>query len=231
MTSKNPTHDLISQSVVTKAAITRFPTPLLPHAFSARTRTEKIAAIAHHVREIMEILGLDLSNNSLKQTPERVAAMYVDEIFAGLDIDAFPTIALFDDEDEESVATVGRVVVTRVSIVSFCEHHLVPMIGTAYVGYRPKKTIIGLSKISRIARYFAARPQLQERLSAQIGDSLATLLGHQDVAVMVTAQHSCVVARGAKDESSGTTTLYTSGIFKTSEEFRREFVEMTHGLA
>lgn len=220
----------LSPSVLKKAATTRFPSPLLPHVFSQRSREEKIAGIARHVKGILEILGLDLTDDSLKRTPERVAAMYVDEIFSGLDVDAFPGISLFDDPEASSLSSTGRIIVTRVSIVSFCEHHLVPMIGTAFVGYKPKKTIIGLSKISRIARYFAARPQLQERLSSQIADSLATLLGHEDVAVMITAQHSCVVARGAKDETSGTTTLYTGGIFKTSEEYRREFIEISHGI-
>lgn len=223
-----PNH--LSKTLLKKAATTRFPSPLIPHVFSSRTREEKIAAIATHVRGIMEVLGLDLSNDSIQHTPERVASMYVDEIFAGLDIDAFPNIALFDGEDQHSIPTIGRLVVTRVRIVSFCEHHLVPMLGTAYVGYLPKDKIIGLSKISRIARYFAARPQLQERLAAQIGDSLATLLGHQDVAVMIVAQHACVVARGAKDETSETTTLYTSGIFKTSAESRKEFIDVARGI-
>ena len=221
----------LSKALIKKAATTRFPTPILPDAFSAHTREEKIAAIARHMKGIMEVLGLDLKNDSLAQTPERVAAMYVDEIFAGLDIEAFPNVTLFEDQGHEVAPTIGRLVITRVNIVSFCEHHLVPMIGTAYVGYLPKDKIIGLSKISRIARYFAARPQLQERLSAQIGDSLATLLGHPDVAVMIKAQHSCVIARGTKDEASATTTFFTSGIFKTSAECRKEFVDMSRGMS
>ena len=219
-----------SKALLKKASITRFPSPIVPNAFSKLSREEKISAIAGHFRGIMEVLGLDLDNDSIHKTPERVAAMYVDEIFSGLDADAFPTIAMFDDEDQYSVPTIGRLVVTRVNIVSFCEHHLVPMIGTAYVGYLPKDKVIGLSKISRVARYFASRPQLQERLSAQIGDSLATLLGHQDIAVMIIAQHTCVVARGAKDESSETTTLYTSGIFKRSAENRQEFLNVARGI-
>jgi GTP cyclohydrolase I len=223
--SKDPNPALIK-----KAATTRFPSPIVKDGFSRYTREEKIKAIEGHISGIMEVLGLDLENDSLKRTPERVATMYVDELFSGLDIDAFPHVALFEDQGQSSVPAVGRLVVTRVRIVSFCEHHLVPMIGTAYVGYLPNDKIIGLSKISRIARYFAARPQLQERLSAQIGDSLATLLGHADVAVMVVAQHSCVIARGTKDETSETTTFYTSGIFKTASEYRAEFLEMARGI-
>jgi GTP cyclohydrolase IA len=217
------------KALLKKAATTRFPSPILPEAFAKRTRDEKVHAIANHIKGIMEILGLDMENDSIKRTPERVASMYVDELFSGLDMNAFPNVALFEDQGRDLVPAVGRLVVTRVNIVSCCEHHLVPMIGKAYVGYNPKDKIIGLSKISRIARYFSARPQLQERLSAQIGDSLATLLGHQDVAVLIVAQHSCVIARGTKDENSETTTFYTSGIFKTSSEYRNEFLEIVHG--
>ena len=223
---QDPTKALLEQ-----AATTRFPSPIVQNAFSKHTREEKIQAIAGHIKGIMEMLGLDLDNDSIKRTPERVASMYVDEIFAGLDIHAFPNVALFEDQSESLVPAVGRLVITRVNIVSFCEHHLVPMIGTAYVGYLPRNKIIGLSKISRIARYFAARPQLQERLSAQIGDSLATLLCHQDVAVMIVAQHSCVIARGTKDETSETTTFYTSGVFQSSAEYRGEFLDMVKGIS
>ena len=222
---QDPSHALLK-----KAATTQFPSPIAPHAFLKHTRDEKVHAIAEHIKGIMEVLGLDMDDDSIKQTPERVASMYVDEIFAGLDLNAFPHVALFEDQGHVSVPAVGRLVITRVKIVSFCEHHLVPMLGTAFVGYLPKDKIIGLSKISRIARYFAARPQLQERLSAQIGDSLATLLGHQDVAVMIVAQHACVVARGTKDETSETTTFYTSGVFKTSAEYRAEFLTIAKGI-
>ncbi len=217
-----------SKALLKKAATTQFPSPILPDVVAQRTREEKIELITAHVKGIMEVLGLDLRNDSIKRTPERVASMYVDEIFSGLDLDGFPDITMFDAEESSSAS--GRLVITRVSIVSFCEHHLVPMVGTAYVGYLPKDSIIGLSKISRIAQYFAARPQLQERLAAQISDSLATLLGHPDVAVLITAQHSCVAVRGAKDGTSETTTLHTSGIFKTSPEYRREFLDIAQKM-
>ncbi len=153
--------------------------------------------------------------------------MYVDEIFSGLTFDAFPNMSMFE---EESLSKIGNMVVTKAGLVSFCEHHLVPMIGTAYIGYMPKDKVIGLSKISRIARYFASRPQLQERLSAQIGDSLATILGHQDVIVLLKAQHTCVIARGAKAENSITTTLYTDGLFDSSPEYRKEFFTIVSDL-
>jgi GTP cyclohydrolase I len=215
--------DSLSPDLLLEAATTKYPSPIVPGAYSKISREEKIVAIADHVRGIMEVLGLDLEDGSLLNTPERVATMYVDEVFSGLDVEALPRMALFDSIDS---APAGRLVVTKVRIVSFCEHHLVPMIGTAFIGYIPRQKVIGLSKISRIAQYFAARPQLQERLSAQIGDCLATVLGHDDVAVLLTAQHTCVIARGAKDESAETTTLYTSGIFQQSATHRTEFLQI-----
>lgn len=218
--------ETLSPDLLLESAVTRYPSPTVPGAYHRKSREEKIDAIAGHVRGIMEILGLDLDNDSLQKTPERVATMYVDEVFSGLNLEAFPKMALFNALESDSLPSAGRMVVTKVRIVSFCEHHLVPMIGTAYVGYIPREKVIGLSKISRIAHYFAARPQLQERLSAQIGDCLATVLGHPDVAVLLTAQHLCVIARGAKDESAETTTLYTSGIFQESSDIRHEFLEV-----
>jgi GTP cyclohydrolase I len=218
----------MNPSLRRQAATTRFASPIIHKVVEETTREEKIDAIAFHFRKIMEILGLDLTNDSIKRTPERVAAMYVNEVFAGLDLNAFPEIAMFDASP--TVEHHGRCVITRVNIVSFCEHHFVPMIGLAYIGYLPRTSVIGLSKISRIAQYFAARPQLQERLTAQIGDSLATLLGHPDVAVLVTARHACVGVRGAKDDNALTTTLHTSGIFSTSSDHRKDFLDLTSQL-
>lgn len=219
----------LSQKIIDQAAKTRFPTPLKDSSSTHLTKEEKIEKIADHVHAILEILGLDLDHNSLKKTPERVASMYVNEVFAGLDPEAFPSVALFEQEGPPSFS--HQMVFTRVSLVSFCEHHLVPMVGTAYIAYFPQDRILGLSKLSRIARYFAARPQLQERLTSQIGDSLATILGHTNVAVCVKAQHTCVIARGAKDETSETTTLYTDGLFQSSPEHRREFLEMVNAIS
>ena len=215
--------DTLSPDLLLEAAITKYPSPIVPGAYARLSRDEKVAAIAGHVRAIMVVLGLDVTSDSLIRTPERVASMYVDEVFSGLDVEALPRIALFDSSDS---VPMDRLVVTKTRIVSFCEHHLVPMIGTAHIGYFPRDRIIGLSKISRIAQYFAARPQLQERLSAQIGDCLATIIGHNDVAVLITAQHACVIARGAKDESAETTTLYTSGVFQQSASHRQEFLQI-----
>ncbi len=201
-----------------KAATTRFPTPILPTHLSDE---EKVEAISQHFKEIMTLLGLDLSDPSLQKTPERVANMYVREVFQGISLDAFPAISFFNEE--MSKTEYQGVVVTKCGFTSFCEHHFVPMIGAAYIGYIPHGKVIGLSKISRIVRYFAARPQLQERLSAQIADCLGTLLGHEDIAVSIQAQHTCVIARGTKDESGFTTTAYLRGAFLNNSEMKRDF--------
>ncbi len=204
-----------------KAAKTQFPSPILP---SNLTDEEKITAIAAHFQEIMSILGLDLNDHSLQQTPTRVARMYVQEVFKGISLDAFPEISLFREDMSES--NYQGVVVTKARFTSFCEHHFVPMIGVACVGYIPRGKVIGLSKISRIVRYFSARPQLQERLSAQIADCLSILLGHEDVAVTIQAQHTCVMSRGAKDESGLTSTSYTRGVFHSDANIRRDFYSL-----
>ena len=201
-----------------KAATTRFPTAILPSNLS---ESEKIEAITSHFKEIMTILGLDLSDPSLQKTPERVAKMYVQEVFQGISLDTFPEISFFKEEMSES--DYQGVVVTKASFTSYCEHHFVPMIGVAYVGYIPHGKVIGLSKISRIVRYFAARPQLQERLSAQIADCLAILLENEDIAVTIYAQHTCVISRGAKDESGLTMSSYTRGAFLNNPETRKDF--------
>lgn len=200
------------------AATTRFPSPILPTDLSDK---EKISKIAHHFTQIMQTLGLDLNDHSLTQTPERVAKMYVEEVFRGLDITQFPKISFFKEDISES--DYKGVVVTKAHFISFCEHHFVPMVGIAFVGYIPNGQVIGLSKISRLVRYFAARPQLQERLSAQIADSLSILLDHEDVAVSIQAQHMCVISRGAKDEGGCTTSLYAKGQFQHDVEVRRDF--------
>lgn len=201
-----------------KAATTRFPTPILPTSLSDQ---EKVLAITGHFKEIMTILGLDLSDPSLEKTPERVAKMYVEEVFQGLSPEAFPSISFFAEEMSKS--DYQGVVISKCGFTSFCEHHFVPMIGTAYVAYIPNGKVIGLSKISRIVRYFASRPQLQERLSAQIADCLGTLLNNNDIAVYIHAQHTCVISRGTKDESGFTTTSYMRGAFLDNPEMKREF--------
>lgn len=182
--------------------------------------TQQKSAIAAHVRAVMEILGLDLTDDSLKATPERVARMYVDELFAGLDYRRFPRVSVFDNHmhfDE-------MVKISHISLTSTCEHHLVIMDGEAKIAYMPGAKLIGLSKISRIAQFFAARPQLQERLTQQIHAALQALLDTRNVAVSVTATHYCVKARGAKDTTAVTTTTALGGLFKNNSSSRHEFL-------
>lgn len=204
------------------AAITHFPSPILPKG-SPLSDEEKIKRIEDHFRGIMETLGLDINDDSLAKTPYRVAKMYVKEIFSGLDLDAFPEISFFKDEFHHEHHS--NMVFIKVGFTSFCEHHFVPMNGIAYVAYLPEDKLIGLSKIPRIVRYFSRRPQLQERLTAQIADSLAILLDTDNVAVSVTAHHYCVIARGIEDETGHTITNVLRGEFDTNPNLRREFFE------
>lgn len=201
-------------------AETHFPTPKCPVSYS---QEEKIEIIADHFKEIMITLGLDLSNDSLVKTPFRVAKMFVQEVFSGLDENNFPDISFFEDKLQHESQT--SMISTKVGFTSFCEHHFVPMSGFAYVAYIPHQKIIGISKIPRIVRYFARRPQLQERLTAQIADCLAILLETEDVAVSITARHECVMARGIQDEESHTITNVLRGEFYLNDASKREFFE------
>lgn len=202
--------------------LTRFPTPLKEER-PPLSNEEKVEYIAERFREIMEILGLDLSDESLAKTPLRVAKMYVNEIFSGLDPNQFPAISFI--EDQYKVEGRSNPVFMKVHFCSFCEHHFVPMVGNAYVSYLPHEKLIGLSKIPRIVQFFARRPQVQERLTVQIADSLATLLETEDVAVALKAEHFCVKARGVEQEESHAFTYCLRGAFEGNLELRREFFE------
>jgi GTP cyclohydrolase IA len=219
---KNTFNILKKPSTVTNlAAITRYPSPIAEDAESL-SKEEKIALIAEHFHDIMQILGLDLTDESLAKTPKRVARMYVNEIFSGLDLETFPDISLLDEEcaTEQNGQSL---ILTRVSFTSFCEHHFVPMHGHAFVGYMPNGKLLGLSKIHRIVRFFAARPQLQERLTSQIADSLSTILESDNIAVAIQAQHFCVIARGVQDDSGITSTSTLLGNFKNDPTKKEEF--------
>lgn len=192
-----------------EAAITHHPHLLLP---CTRTKEEKIAAIAHHFKQIMEILQLDVTEPSLCKTPERFAEMYVNELFSGLDTEAFPDISYVDNDMMEKAE--GMVLIKDIPIKSMCEHHFVPIIGTAQVAYIPSTTILGLSKINRVVDYFCRRPQLQERLTAQIADALSILLDTQDVSVSIEAEHFCVSLRGVQHPTSRTHTFISRGRIK-----------------
>tara|TARA_R110000744_G_scaffold106220_3_gene202424 strand:- start:2310 stop:3008 length:699 start_codon:yes stop_codon:yes gene_type:complete len=185
-------------------------TPMKPDAFKL-SDTEKKQRIALLFEEIMDVMGLDLTDDSLKGTPERVAKMYIDEIFSGLNPANKPKIALFDNKYQYNQMLVEK----NITFYSNCEHHFVPIIGKAHVAYISSGKVIGLSKLNRIVQYYAKRPQVQERLTNQIAEDLKLILGTDDVAVIIDAKHLCVSSRGIKDETSATVTSYYGGKFNT----------------
>lgn len=198
---------------------TSIDTPMREDAFD-RSDDEKVELIEERFREIMEILGLDLTDDSLKGTPYRVAKMYVKEIFSGLNPANRPKIALFDNKYRYSQMLVEK----NILLQSTCEHHFLPIYGIAHVAYISSGKVIGLSKINRLVQYYAKRPQVQERLSTQILEELKTTLQTDDIAVYIDAKHMCVSTRGIKDVSSSTVTTAYAGKF-LEESYRREFLE------
>jgi GTP cyclohydrolase I len=191
-----------------------------PGIENGMTPEQKKAVIASSFAKIMEALGLDLSDDSLHETPQRVARMYVDEVFSGLDYRNFPKVSVFDNKMHfDEMVKVGGITLT-----STCEHHFVVMDGVAKVAYMPADKIIGLSKINRIVQFFGRRPQVQERMTQQILVALQTLLRTKNVAVTVTAVHYCVKSRGVRDPASSTTTTALGGYFKTNSLSRHEFL-------
>ncbi|SHF47544.1 GTP cyclohydrolase I [Arenibacter palladensis] len=185
-------------------------TPMKSDAFEL-SDTQKKQRIALLFQEIMDVMGLDLTDDSLKGTPERVAKMYIDEIFSGLNPANKPKIALFDNKYQYNQMLVEK----NITFYSNCEHHFVPIIGKAHVAYISSGKVIGLSKLNRIVQYYAKRPQVQERLTNQIAEDLKRILGTENVAVIIDAKHLCVSSRGIKDESSATVTSYYGGKFNT----------------
>lgn len=188
-------------------------TPLRSDAFelSDEIKKEKIEQL---FGEIMNVIGLDLTDDSLKGTPNRVAKMYVDEIFSGLNPKNKPKIALFDNKYHYNQMLIEK----DILFYSNCEHHFVPIIGKAHLAYISSGKVIGLSKLNRIVQYYAKRPQVQERLTNQIATDLQQILSTQDVAVIIEAKHLCVSSRGIKDESSSTITCFYGGRFNSAEK-------------
>lgn len=188
-------------------------TPMKADAFKL-SDAEKKQRIALLFEEIMDVIGLDLTDDSLKGTPDRVAKMYIDEIFSGLNPANKPKIALFDNKYQYNQMLVEK----NITFYSNCEHHFVPIIGTAHVAYISSGKVIGLSKLNRIVQYYAKRPQVQERLTNQIAEELKHILGTDDVAVIIDAKHLCVSSRGIKDNSSATVTSYYGGQFNSAQK-------------
>ena len=192
---------------------TSLDTPMKPNAFDM-SNDEKKQRISILFSEIMDVLGLDLTDDSLQGTPDRVAKMYVEEIFSGLDPLNKPKIALFDNKYQYNQMLVEK----NITFYSNCEHHFVPIIGKAHIAYKSSGKVIGLSKINRIVQYYAKRPQVQERLTNQIANELKTVLETEDVAVIIDAKHLCVSSRGVQDDTSTTLTTYYGGEFNTASK-------------
>jgi GTP cyclohydrolase I len=186
-----------------------------------RTDAEKIETISFHYMKIMEELGLDLTDDSLSGTPYRVAKMYVKELFSGLDPKNKPKISVFDNKYEYN----KMLIESDITFNSSCEHHFLPIIGKAHVGYISSGKVIGLSKINRIVQYYGRRPQVQERMTMQIFNELKTALQTDDVIVVVEAEHLCVSTRGVNDKSSKTTTIEYGGQFSDTQ-IRNDFFKM-----
>ena len=184
------------------------------------SRDEKYSRIKDAMTQVATALGLDLNDDSLEETPHRIAKMYVDEIFAGLNYEEFPKISLIQNK----MNTEEMVKVKAIKVISTCEHHFVTIDGLANVAYLPGKKIIGLSKINRIVSFFARRPQVQERLTQQVLVALQTLLETENVAVFMDATHYCVKARGIMDASSRTETSALGGLFKSDRNLRDNFL-------
>lgn len=193
-------------------------TPLKEDAFE-KSNDEKIAIIEKHFAAIMDTLGLDLNDDSLRGTPKRVAKMYVQEIFSGLNPANKPAATLFENKYKYNQMLVEK----DISFYSNCEHHFVPIYGKAHVAYISSGKVIGLSKLNRFVQYFAKRPQVQERLTMQIGKELQIVLSTDDVAVIVDARHMCVASRGVNDTSAATVTAFFGGKFK-EESVKHEFL-------
>ncbi|HEY5825872.1 MAG TPA: GTP cyclohydrolase I FolE [Cyclobacteriaceae bacterium] len=198
--------------------VSSWETPLREDAFDIEDE-EKIDRIEKHFREIMTILGLDLNDDSLSGTPRRVAKMYVKEVFSGLNPKNRPTAKLFENKYNYDQMLVEK----EITFYSLCEHHFVPIYGKAHVAYFSSGKVIGLSKINRIVQYYAKRPQVQERLTVQIGKELQRILQTEDVGVVMDANHMCVASRGVNDTNSKTGTAYFSGKFR-DENIKREFL-------
>lgn len=197
-------------------------TPVHDH-FDKLDRKVKIQEIEKHFTQIMMHLGLDLSDDSLKETPNRVAKMYVNEIFWGLDYEAFPKCTTVNNKMKYNEMVVER----HIAVQSNCEHHFVVIDGLATVAYVPKEKVLGLSKINRIVEYFSKRPQIQERLTEQIFHALQFILDTEDVAVLIDAKHYCVASRGVEDTGSSTVTSRLGGGFKSDPAARQEFYNIS----
>lgn len=192
-----------------------------PTVSNALTLDDKVDAISEHFRAIMDTLGLDLRDDSLQDTPRRVAKMFVKETMWGLNPDLFPKMMLIDNKMDYDEMLVSK----DISVMSLCEHHFVTIRGVCHIAYMPNAAVVGLSKFNRVVDYFSRRPQVQERLTSQIFETLKFLLDTEDVAVVIEADHFCVISRGVRDQNSSTVTSAMGGIFR-KPEVRAEFLSL-----
>ncbi|ARN70214.1 GTP cyclohydrolase I FolE [Nonlabens tegetincola] len=216
ITNDNLLNNLTFDEIGDDHLFTGMETPMKADAF-VMSDDEKKDKIANLFSQIMDVMGLDLTDDSLKGTPRRVAKMYIDEIFSGLNPANKPKIALFDNKYRYNQMLVEK----NITFYSNCEHHFVPIIGKAHVAYISSGRVIGLSKLNRIVQYYAKRPQVQERLTNQIGTDLQEILNTEDVAVVIDAKHLCVSSRGVKDDTSSTVTAFYGGKFNDDEKIRQ----------
>jgi len=198
-------------------------TPTIESLRDANTEETKIRLISDNVRSTMTLLGLNLEDDSLNDTPNRVAKMYVNEIFYGLNPDYFPKITVVENKFKYDEMLVEK----NINVMSFCEHHFASIVGKATIGYIPNGKVVGLSKLNRVTDYFARRPQVQERLTAQIYHTLVEILGTKNVAVVIDAEHYCVKSRGIEDLGSSTVTSKLGGAFKDDLATRTEFMALS----
>jgi len=219
--NKTKTDPELGHRVHEHLVLNRVETPTVPNDLSD---VDKTNAIEHHFRGIMETLGLDLTDDSLIDSPRRVAKMFVSEIFWGLDYDNFPKCTAVENKMRYDEMVVER----NISVMSSCEHHFVVIDGNATVAYIPGQHVLGLSKLNRIVEYFAKRPQIQERLTEQIYFALQYILGTDDIAVVVDAIHYCVRSRGVEDHGSSTVTSKLGGRFRTDPALRAEFMSIVN---
>lgn len=209
----NPEAEQVRQALLDQG----LETPMIEIGLTPEQKYRRIRTL---MTQVVETLGLDLTDDSLTETPHRIAKMYVHEIFSGLDYSQFPRLSLIDNK----MGADEMVKISDIDMTSTCEHHFVTIDGVAHVAYIPAEKIIGLSKINRIVRFFAQRPQVQERLTRQILVALQTLLGTDDVAVSIDAVHYCVKSRGVKDANSSTRTTALGGCFRENIHTRAEFL-------
>ena len=219
--NKTKTDPVLGQAVHEHLVKCGVETPTVPNNIDRKDKIEKIES---HFTEIMKTMGLDLSDDSLIDTPKRVAKMYVNEIFWGLDYETFPKCTTVDNKMKYDEMVIER----NVNVQSNCEHHFVVIDGLATVGYIPKQKVLGLSKINRIVEYFSKRPQIQERLTEQIYYALQFILDTDNIAVVIDAQHYCVKSRGVEDVGSSTVTSKLGGCFKTEPSVRAEFMNIVN---